>query len=520
LNELYGKLSKGPSKDTEAPRVFSMDQKALAAMIGTSSKQERKDKMIYTYRRLLERLLQLPWFRRVWVYQEAVLAQRVIAVWGAVVIPFDFITCLIFSVYGLAKFSSDDRKWHERIKDSPGFAPLRAIYYDREVHREGKLDFLHVLWHARKHLSAKDNRDFVYAFRSVNKHIGNIDALLNTSLQDKMVPDYRTSSTADVYTDLALTANRTTKTLDILHFIVPTNPKQELELKPKNQDTSSLPSWVPDWSNRNFTCGTPIFDPQITWPTSACDSNPWIPRPMPNQNELHVSGYIISRVKTILHHSFKHTYFSSTLKKAIGLDHLVTLLTNKAHKLSQAPEWSSEPKIRETALCTALANGAFTLNHKLDFPLSRLLKAYDNEPPHTQDPPQPQSRDGEAEPSSTSTEPDVPVPSNISTPEEEQEDQKLRYYLRQSGEMATGKRVFLTEGLDIGLGYATVKKGDVICILMGCKAPCVLRRKESEEQHGRYVFVGLCYLDGWMDGVAERNQMRFQVGDLHEMWLV
>jgi hypothetical protein len=257
-----------------------------------------------------------------------------------------------------------------------------------------------------------------------------------------MVPDYETSSTADVYTDLALTAIRTTNTLDILHFIVPTNPKQEPEPKPKNQDTSSLPSWVPNWSNRNFTCGGPIFDPQITWFTSACASSPWIPRPLPNRNELPVNSYIISRVKTILHHSFKHTYFSSTLKKAIGLDNLVTLLNNKVRKLPQVPEWSSERKIRETALRTILANGAFTLTHKLDFPLSRLLKAYDNEQPQTQALPQPQSQDEEEvsiEPLTLNTDPDLPVPTSASASEEEKEDQKLRYYLRQSGEVATGK---------------------------------------------------------------------------------
>ncbi|KAK5654531.1 hypothetical protein OQA88_7160 [Cercophora sp. LCS_1] len=477
LNELYMKLSKASSTDRDERGVLSMDQKTLAAMIGTSKHQEREDRMIYTYRRLLERFLALPWFSRVWVYQEAVLAKRVIVVWGKIILPFDFITGLIFSIYGLAKGSPDDQKWHKRIKDTKGFAPLRAIYYDRAAHGEGKLNFLHVLWHARKHLSAKDNRDYIYAFRGVNKHIDNKNAKPDTRIQDQMTPDYKASTTADVYTNLALTCIRTTHTLDILHYIAPTSPKGEArsgesrataipsasqrdptigiclphrKQKPKreppirheNQDTSSLPSWVPDWSNRNFTCGGPIFDPQLPWPSSACSWKPWTPRPSPSLNVLPVSGYIVGRVQSILRHRFKHTYFSSSLKNALGLDNLVTLLKKKVSNLPQAPEWSStEDKIRETALRTTLANGAFTLTHDIEYPIRDLLKAYGDE-------------DGT---SRSRGEGEEPVPIS----EGQQGVLKLRHHLRQSGEMATGKRVFLTEGLDIGLGYATVKKGDL-----------------------------------------------------------
>ncbi|KAK0647040.1 heterokaryon incompatibility protein-domain-containing protein [Cercophora newfieldiana] len=466
LNELYGKLSRGGG-DIDTRGLLTMDQRTLVALIGTSTQQEHEDRMIYAYRRLLERFLALPWFSRAWVYQEAVLAESVIVVWGNIFLPFDFITGLLVSVYGLAKGSPDDQEWHKRIKNTPGFAPLRAIYHDRNAHREGQLNFLHVLWHARKHLSAGDNRDYVYAFRGVNKHIDDKPSQPNTRIQDQIVPDYKDSATSTVYTDLALITIRTTNTLGILDYIVPTKPTQDPPRDPL-QDTSSLPSWVPNWSNRNFQCGGPIFDPQIPWPTSACSWKPWTPRLSPSRNELPVSGYIISRVESIIDHRFQHTYFSSTLKTALGLENLVALLKEAVGNLHQAPEWSSKHKIRETALSTILANGAFTLTHQLQYPIRDLLQAYDSEGVIT-------SNDQE----------DVePLAAYMGISSQKEKDEKLRRYLRQSGEMATGKRVFLTQGLDIGLGYATVKKGD---LEKGLRHGCVVydAAQQAIQRHRR-----------------------------------
>jgi len=523
LNQLFMKLSFASGDERDARGVLSMDQNVLVGMMGTSSKQEREDRMIHTYRRLLERFLALPWFGRAWVYQEATLARRVIVVWGKIILPFDFITGLVFSVYGLAKSSQDDRKWHKRIKNTKGFAPLRAIYHDRTAHRDGKLDFLHVLWYARKHLSAKDDRDYVYAFRGVNKHRDGVQSQADTRIQDEMVPDYQGSNVSDVYTKLAITVIHTTRTLDILHYIIPTNANEPADSANAKGDSNgtgqlpkpaALPSWVPDWSNRNFKCGGPIFDPQLPWPTSACAGKLWTPGPSPSREQLRVTGYIISRIGSIINHSFEHTYFSSTLKKALGLDNLVAKLKRKAARLapppdSAMPEWCSGHKIRETALRTVLIGGAFTLTHRIEHPIRALLGAYDNEESVLADP---DVSDEEEE-------------GNILSSQikrlrsgKKREETKLLHYLRQSGEMATGKRVFLTDELDIGLGYATVKKGDVVCILMGCKAPCVLRRSEGLEQ-GRYRFVGLCYLDGWMDGSGWDIRARAGERGEREFWL-
>src|SRR4051812_26337661 len=92
------------------------------------------------------------------VYQEVIVARRVDMIWGDILLPLDFVTGLIVSVYGIAK-SAEDGSWHRRIKKASGFSPVRTIYHDRKAHREGKLNLLNVLSYARKHLNATDDRD-------------------------------------------------------------------------------------------------------------------------------------------------------------------------------------------------------------------------------------------------------------------------------------------------------------------------------------------------------------------------
>lgn len=85
--------------------------------------------------------------------------------WGSMALPLDFVTGLIVSVYGIAK-SADDGHWLRRFKLVSGFSPVRTIHHHRKAHKEGKLNLLNVMWHARKHLNATDNRDYVYGFLS------------------------------------------------------------------------------------------------------------------------------------------------------------------------------------------------------------------------------------------------------------------------------------------------------------------------------------------------------------------
>ncbi|RYP12528.1 hypothetical protein DL765_007264 [Monosporascus sp. GIB2] len=496
MRDMYTELSKSPIDEKGPGGVQRLDQQALAAMLGTSSREEDKKEMVRKRRHILEEFLNVRWFTRAWVYQEAVTAPKVDVVWGKIVLPFDFVTGLVVSAYGIAK-GNDDRRWHRRIKGTTGFAPLRTMFHDRTAHRNGELNFLNVLWHARKHLSAGNHRDYVYAFLAVNRYIAKdrthpSNARLNQSLliQDRIIPDYD-ATVEHVFAHLALTAIQTTRTLDILQYIVPTKPVQ---------GSYFLPSWVPNWDDKNFLCGSPIFVPGVPWKTNISrflgSGANWIPETITNPLELPTAGFTLGRVETVLKHSFKHTYFSSTLKNAIRLDDLAALIETERNRLSQ-PRFlsgltsmqrrSPTPIARTTILETILANGSFTPEQSIiPYTTTQLLSAYDDEK------------------------------ETIPPPGEDDEGEKIRNWLRQTAEIATGKRVFLiaVDTEHIGLGYSIVKPGDLVAVLFGCKAPVLLRRERRAEdvddgrggddvrrdRDRRYKVIGLCFVHGCMDG--------------------
>ena len=77
-------------------------------------------------------------------------------------------------------------------------------------------------------------------------------------------------------------------------------------------------------------------------------------------------------------------------------------------------------------------------------------------------------------------------------------DRVCQRYVESAGYF-TEKRVFFTtkEG-DIGLAPRRTEPEDVLCIVLGCQSPLVLRAKDS----GIYTLVGECYLNGYMDGAG------------------
>ena len=80
-----------------------------------------------------------------------------------------------------------------------------------------------------------------------------------------------------------------------------------------------------------------------------------------------------------------------------------------------------------------------------------------------------------------------------------------------------GRRISITKSGHIGSLPEETEIGDLVCILLGCSVPVVLRKQEGVE-HG-YEFVGECYLHGLMDGEAmamlENGQLKAEDINLH-----
>jgi Heterokaryon incompatibility protein (HET) len=68
-----------------------------------------------------------------------------------------------------------------------------------------------------------------------------------------------------------------------------------------------------------------------------------------------------------------------------------------------------------------------------------------------------------------------------------------------------GRRFIISETTRIGLAYKRVREGDLICILLGCSVPVILRPAVEPEHSGCYYFIGDSYIHGVMNGEAMKK---------------
>ncbi|KAF7536302.1 hypothetical protein G7054_g4638 [Neopestalotiopsis clavispora] len=61
------------------------------------------------------------------------------------------------------------------------------------------------------------------------------------------------------------------------------------------------------------------------------------------------------------------------------------------------------------------------------------------------------------------------------------------------------RKLLVTAGGLIGMAPPHARKGDIVCVLLGCSVPVVLREVRTDP-HLVYTFVGECYVHGIMDG--------------------
>jgi hypothetical protein len=65
----------------------------------------------------------------------------------------------------------------------------------------------------------------------------------------------------------------------------------------------------------------------------------------------------------------------------------------------------------------------------------------------------------------------------------------------------SSRRFFITDRGRFGFGRVDIREGDLVCVLLGAKDPCILR---GEADH--YIFVGNCFCQGLMLGEAVKGK--------------
>jgi hypothetical protein len=80
--------------------------------------------------------------------------------------------------------------------------------------------------------------------------------------------------------------------------------------------------------------------------------------------------------------------------------------------------------------------------------------------------------------------------------------------------VSMARRLITTNEGHIGMGPCRVRKGDRICVLLGCSIPLILRLREGQPS---YQVVGECYLHGFMDGevLKELESGKFKIEEFH-----
>lgn len=82
-------------------------------------------------------------------------------------------------------------------------------------------------------------------------------------------------------------------------------------------------------------------------------------------------------------------------------------------------------------------------------------------------------------------------------------DQACTHFSRRMNDVAVGRRLIVSDRGFMGLAPEHSKKGDMMCILFGGRAPFILR----ESAGGGHRLAGECYVHGIMDGEALNDDM-------------
>jgi hypothetical protein len=216
MNDIYSKASRVVIYAGESSRRSDMLLDYLSDMAISSPKSATS----YGGRQALQLVedlqdfLSRPWFHRIWILQEVLLAKRAILVAGQKSVNWWALSPLRLQELGLKPARKD------------GLVP--GIYRWTQSHVEA-FDVLQAL-HAGRNCLSTDPRDKLYAL------LGLVDGVTRATL----APNYEWS-TKEVFIHVAIYTILRRNTLDVLTY---TGGKQ---LVP------NLPSWCPDWSAGSYT---------------------------------------------------------------------------------------------------------------------------------------------------------------------------------------------------------------------------------------------------------------------------
>ncbi|TVY30682.1 Heterokaryon incompatibility protein 6,OR allele [Lachnellula hyalina] len=283
-------------------------------------------------------------------------------------------------------------------------------------------------------------------------------------------------SMRDVYTHTARHIISTSRKLDVICV--------------KQHDVSrfNLPSWAPDWTRPPANSGSSVVGLQHHEPEFAAAGNSLAQFEFLNDGYvLKAAGLIVSTI-AILGMPFKQKVHPRFIEPAL---HAFNEWWNLF--ASALPESSSLPAQAAFSRAISCGNwmfedeGVYENKLRAIFELSGSILADEDVLP--MDAPQIPSLSG----SVTS----LMSENEIGEFDDARSDKEQRAVIINASITMNRRRLFISQTGIVGLCPWNAAVGDVICVLLGCRFPVILRPVE-----GKYKLVGEAYVDGLMNGEA------------------
>lgn len=427
----------GPDSKNCAKQTFKNIKKMIRGSVGFTSASGVDLSFLID-------LFSCDWFERLWVVQEVVLAKAAVVIWGNEAIDF---TDLSYAAIQFSKYMPRSRSsWVARI--------FPAASYHLPGARED-LSFLDVL-RGTRYLKCSDPRDKIYAMLS-------LPYFREDNIIDEIEPDY-TRTVADVYHELASMIIRHGGVSEVLNAVHHGSSLVD--------DSGSLPSWVPWWSDSSAT----------DFYLHTCSMQ--LPRSIPpalsfSEKTLTVQGVYFNDIiftsrNDLVHLDCLAEFWSEIVQPLASHHHDLlfceALMSEQIKLDTNVPNQQASHSSRQAA-AYLLAN--YQIMHPVDE--AKCL--------------------GSEEEMLRSISSSLAVCSGRSWKEEVKALVPKVEDLHRCETIWRGRRLFFASGNYIGLGPEAIVEGDIIVIPVNATVPCVLRPRKNF-----YQFIGTANIPGILNG--------------------
>ncbi|KAG9239390.1 heterokaryon incompatibility protein-domain-containing protein [Amylocarpus encephaloides] len=403
----------------------------------------------------LVNLFEREYWKRIWVVQEVLNARKIAVYCGADAISWSKMT-YVSELFGenrpliiqcFNKFVRKDNGWDDILISSG------PHYLDRVRGRGNQSDLLETLSFHRRKL-CQDPKDKVYG----------ILGILSERERGEFEVDYDLS-TRQVYINVAIYILHVTRCLDVLGHSIPREP-----------NANQLPSWVPDWEQRSLTRPMSTVAGKMQHIFSAGGDTLADFRILDNGDALELDGVILGRVAEM----------GSPLSELTAVDTMVITFHHWRSILSHSKSGLVTPD-DDAAFARTITCG---IHDGETTPSQLVTTVFEAFASLTRETSQKYILDAQMELYADSWDPS--------------REAARTTLLEHTLSAIQGRRFFVTEDGEMGMGPWGCDEGDLVVVPLGCSTPVVLR--EEGGGRGRDVaFVGDAYVNGFMFGKAIRQ---------------